>query len=419
MGGMTITPPRRPVAGRAAALLAPLALALAACTGNGGQAADPTTTTAAPEPAPAASTPAPQGTRPVTASASAFAAQRVRLVEVANLDQPLGMAAPDGDDRIYIAEQGGRIRALRSGRVEPTPVLDVSGEIISGGEQGLLGLAISPDREYLYVNLTNEAGNTSIREYPLRDGRAVKGEMRELLEIEDFAPNHNGGDMTFGPDGHLWFGTGDGGGGGDPQGNGQRLDALLGKLLRISPRPSGGRAYGIPEGNPFAGRDGVRPEIWAYGLRNPWRFSFDRATGDLWIADVGQNQWEEVNAVPASSKGGENYGWDRMEGTHEFEGSRPEGAVDPVIEYGRDDGCTVIGGTVYRGSAIKGLQGVYLYGDYCAGWVRGVRTDDARPVGEPRDLGINVPSISAFGEDQDGEVYLLSLAGPVYRLAPG
>ena len=419
---MTTTSPRRPAAGRAAALLASLALVLAACAGNGGQPAAPTTTNAAPQSTPSGiSTPAPPATRPATASASAFAAQKVRLVEVARLESPLGMAAPEGEDAIYIAEQGGRIRAIRGGKLDPTPVLDVSGEIISGGEQGLLGLAISPDRKYLYVNLTNKAGNTSIREYPMRSGRAVKGEMRQVLEIQDFAANHNGGDMAFGPDGYLYFGTGDGGGGGDPKGNGQNLGALLGKMLRIAPRPSGGKAYGIPEGNPFAGRDRTRPEIWAYGLRNPWRFSFDAATGDLWIADVGQNQWEEVNAAPASSKGGENYGWDQVEGTHPFDGgSKPENAVDPVIEYSHDSGgCTVIGGPVYRGSAIKGLQGVYLYGDFCGGWIKGVRTGDARPAGQPRDLGINVPNISAFGTDQEGEVYLMSLTGPVYRLAAG
>jgi glucose/arabinose dehydrogenase len=215
----------------------------------------------------------------------------------------------------------------------------------------------------------------------------------------------------------LYIAFGDGGGGGDPQGNGQSLDTLLGKILRIDPRASGGRPYRVPSGNPFANRDGARPEIWDYGLRNPWRFSFDPATGDLWIGDVGQNAWEEVDHEPARS-GGRNYGWNRREGLHAFDGDRPDGAVDPVIEYGREGGaCTVIGGFVYWGRRIPGLRGTYLYGDYCAGWVRAARVRGGR-VAEQRDLGLSVPNLSSFGADPAGELYAMTLSGPVYRLAP-
>ncbi|HZB58934.1 MAG TPA: PQQ-dependent sugar dehydrogenase, partial [Actinomycetota bacterium] len=207
-------------------------------------------------------------------------------------------------------------------------------------------------------------------------------------------------------------------GGGDPEGNGQSLGSLLGKILRIDPRPGGGRPYRVPSDNPFVDREGARPEIWAYGLRNPWRFSFDAGTGDLWIGDVGQNAYEEIDYQPAGS-GGRNYGWNRREGRHPYSGGeRPSGAVDPVIEYGRAGGaCTVIGGFVYRGRRIGGLRGAYLYGDYCAGWVRAARVRDGK-VAEQRDLGLSVPGLSSFGADAAGELYALSLGGEVYRLAP-
>jgi glucose/arabinose dehydrogenase len=419
---MTAHPSARAAA--PAALAVVLALVLAACGGSGGdggQAAAPAASAPSTTPAPPTTATAPPRRRPAatTASASAFAGQKVKLTQVANLEGALAMTAPAGENAVYIAQQAGTIRAIRNGKLDPEPVLDVGAEIISGGEQGLLGLAFSPDRRYLYVNLTNQQSNTSIREYPMRNGRADKAGMRELLQIQDFAPNHNGGEMVFGPDGHLYIGTGDGGGGGDPKRNGQNTNALLGKLLRIDPRPSGGKAYGIPDGNPFASGGG-RPEVWAYGLRNPWRFSFDAATGDLWIGDVGQGQWEEVDAQPGG-KAGVNYGWNSVEGTHGYEGgSKPDGAVDPVIEYSHDGGaCSVIGGTVYRGSAVPGLKGAYVYGDYCAGWVKAVRTSNGRLAGRPRDLGVSVTSLSAFGADQKGELYALSLAGPVYRVTAG
>jgi glucose/arabinose dehydrogenase len=296
-------------------------------------------------------------------------------------------------------------------------VLDVSGEIVAGGEQGLLGLAFSPDGRYLYVDFTDKAGDTHVTEFTMRGRQADARSERLVLKVDQPFPNHNGGQLAFGPDRRLYIALGDGGSAGDPMGNGQSLDTLLGKILRIDPRPGGGQPYRIPDGNPFAGRAGARPEIWDYGLRNPWRFSFDPATGDLWIGDVGQGAWEEIDHEPAGS-GGHNYGWNRLEGSHRFEGGRPDGAVDPVIEYGHGNGggCTVIGGSVYRGRKIPGLRGAYLYGDYCAGWVRAARWSGGR-VTDQRDLGLNVPSLSSFGVGPDGELYALSLSGPVYRLA--
>ena len=223
---------------------------------------------------------------------------RVELRLVATLEQPLALAVRKGDDAIYVAEKTGRVVALR-GRDEPEVVLDLRAEVSLGGEQGLLGLAFSPDGRFLYVNFTDTVGHTHVTEFGFADGTADLGSRREVLFVEQPFSNHNGGNLVFGPDGYLYVGLGDGGSAGDPMGNAQSLDTLLGKMLRISPRPSGGRPYGIPSDNPFVGREGARPEIWAFGLRNPWRYSFDRKTGDLWIGDVGQNAREEIDVLPA------------------------------------------------------------------------------------------------------------------------
>ena len=405
--------------GAAAALLA-LALPLAACSGgDGDQQAAPTTvsptTTTTPPATEGGSSSAP--TFGPAASSAQFRRARVRLVQVAELQQPVAMAVRPGDQAVYVAEQTGAVRALRDGKVDPTPVVDISDQVTAGGEQGLLGLAFSPDGGFLYLNFTDTAGDSRVVELTMRGRRADPGSLRLLLRVDDPFANHNGGQLAFGPDRLLYIAFGDGGGGGDPLGSGQSLDTLLGKILRIDPRPAGGRPYRVPSDNPFVGRGGARPEIWSYGLRNPWRFSFDPATGDMWIGDVGQNAWEEVDHEPAGS-GGRNYGWNRREGRHAFEGERPAGAVDPVIEYGREGGaCTVIGGSVYWGRRIPGLRGAYLYGDYCAGWVRAARVRGGR-VAEQRDLGLSVPGLTSFGVDPAGELYAMSLSGPVYRLAP-
>jgi glucose/arabinose dehydrogenase len=404
---------------RGPAVLLVLAMAVAGCSGDdpdpqAGPATSVTSTTAAPSTTDAPTTTAAQAE---TASSAQFRAADVRLVPVAELEQPVAMAVRPGERTLYVVEQVGRVRAVRGGQLDPAPVADISDQVTAGGEQGLLGLAFSPDGRYLYLHYTDREGDHQIAELAMSGRRADPGSQRSVLRIEDPFGNHNGGQLAFGPDDHLYIAFGDGGGGGDPLGSGQSLGTLLGKILRIDPRPAGGRAYGVPSDNPFVGRDGARPEIWDYGLRNPWRFSFDAATGALWIGDVGQNAYEEIDFEPAGS-GGRNYGWNRREGRHPFNGGdRPDGAVEPVIEYGRDDGCTVIGGFVYRGRRIGGLRGAYLYGDYCSGWVRAARTRDGKVL-EQRDLGLEVPSLSSFGTDAAGELYALSLAGVVYRIAP-
>jgi glucose/arabinose dehydrogenase len=328
------------------------------------------------------------------------------------------MAVRPGDDALYVAEKPGRVVAIRDGEVDPQGVLDLLGEVSLGGEQGLLGLAFSPDGRFLYVNYTDLNGDTNVDEFAFRDGRAQMGTRRRVLFVDQPFPNHNGGNLVFGPDGYLYIGLGDGGSGGDPYGNGQNLGTLLGKMLRIDPRPTGGHPYGVPPDNPFVNRDGVGPEIWAFGLRNPWRYSFDRETGDLWIGDVGQDTVEEIDYQPAGSHGGENYGWNRLEGTHGYDGSAPPNAVPPVNEFLHDGGvCAVTGGYVYRGEAIPALRGAYVFADSCAGWIRALRlvSGKARDV---TDLGLSASAPVSFGEDAAGELYVLGLTGPVYRVAP-
>jgi glucose/arabinose dehydrogenase len=323
------------------------------------------------------------------------------------------MAVRRGDGALYVAEKTGRVVAIRDGEVDAEPVLDLTGEVSQGGEQGLLGLAFAPDGDHLYTNHTDLDGHTRITEWAMAGDVVEVESRREVLFVEQPFSNHNGGNLAFGPDGFLYVGLGDGGSGGDPLGLAQSLDSLLGKMLRIDPRPSDGDAYTIPRGNPFADRAGARPEIWALGLRNPWRYSFDAATGDLWIADVGQSAREEINRQPAG-EGGQNYGWDRLEGTLPFEGEAPPDAAPPVYEYGREDGGTVIGGYVYRGSDIPALAGTYVFGDFFETELRGLQV--TRGEARVRDLATGVENLAAFGQDARGELYVLSLAGPVYKL---
>ncbi|MDP9866827.1 MULTISPECIES: PQQ-dependent sugar dehydrogenase [Streptosporangium] len=360
--------------------------------------------------APSVSTPVapPTGTAPE----SAEAVPRVRFTEIAQLQMPVAMALRKGDRTLYVAEQTGRLRAIVDGKVVPDPVVDLSSEVSRGNEQGLLGVAFHPRGDFLYLNWTDREGHTHITEWAFTGGKATG--RRDVLVQRQPYPNHNGGQLAFGPDELLYIALGDGGSGGDPQGNGQNLGTWLGKILRIDPR---GTPYKVPRDNPFVGRAGAKPEIWAYGLRNPWRFSFDRKTGDMWIGDVGQNAWEEVDFQP-EEKGGLNYGWNLREGSHPFkDGPRPGRLVDPVIEYatGREGTCSVIAGYVYRGRRIPGLRGRFLYGDFCAGWVKAARADRPRRAQE---VG-RVEQLSSFGQDHDGELYALSLSGPVYRLEAG
>jgi glucose/arabinose dehydrogenase len=350
-----------------------------------------------------------------TARGPSLSEVAVQLVRVAELNQPLAMAVRPDDPALYVAERVGRVVALRDGDVEP--VLDLTGQVSLGGEQGLLGLAFSPDGSFLYVNYTDLQGDTHVTEFAMGPREADASSRRDVLFVDQPYPNHNGGNLAFGPDGYLYIGLGDGGSGGDPMDNAQSLQTRLGKMLRIDPRPVGGQEFGIPADNPFRGRAKALREIWAYGLRNPWRWSFDRETGDLWLGDVGQSAREEIDFQPASSTGGENYGWDGYEGSLVYEEPVPDQAVPPVHEYGQDLGASVIGGYVYRGSSIAGLQGAYLFGDFYNPDIRVLKVRDGEVLAH-RNLEIEVPQLASFGEDAEGELYALSLSGPVYRLAP-
>ncbi|MGR6916487.1 PQQ-dependent sugar dehydrogenase [[Actinomadura] parvosata] len=330
----------------------------------------------------------------------------LRFTKIAELERPVAFAVREGDDRLYVAEQTGRLRTT-----DGKTVIDLSGEVSSGNEQGLLGVAFHPTGRWVYLDWTDARGDTHITEWAY-DGERATGR-RDVLKQDQPYANHNGGQLAFGPDGYLYIAFGDGGSAGDPQRNGQSLRTLLGKIVRIDPR---GDPYKIPRDNPFAGREDARGEIWAYGLRNPWRFSFDRATGDLWIGDVGQDAWEEVDHQPAASKGGENYGWSLREGKARFRDGDASGLVEPVIVYPLREGgnCSVIAGHVYRGQKIPWLRGQFLYGDFCAGWVRAAPADD---VTDSAEVG-KVDQLSSFGQGPDGELYALSLQGPVYRIEP-
>jgi len=396
-------------------LLVPVLLILlaGACTADdaGSTVTGPTT--------PTGTTPAtgPTATWP-TGSTGSIGGVEVGLERIATLEEPIAMAVRVGDPALYVAEQSGRVVALRDGS-EPEVVLDLSGEVSFGGEQGLLGIAFSPDGAFLYTDYTDTEGNTRVVEFPVRGDGKIDPTPRELLFVQQPFSNHNGGGIAFGHDGDLYIALGDGGAAGDPNGNAQSLETLLGKLLRISPQPSGAKPYSIPSDNPFVGRSGALPEIWDYGLRNPWRFSFDRRTGDLWIGDVGQDSWEEVDVRERGVPAGANFGWDRFEGTHRFEGTTdPKDTVFPVYEYPHDGTiCAVTGGYVYRGQAIPALRGAYVFGDFCGGRLEALR---AKGAGEPdvTPLGPVVPNLASFGEDADGELYALSLSGNVYRLVP-
>lgn len=383
----------------------------------------------APEASATAASPAPLEE---TAAPTAEAAEPVEPLRVANPPDPASAAWQEvmgglnkpldlthaGDERIFIVEQPGTIQVIQADGGQPALFLDIRDRVGSkGNEQGLLGLAFHPDfaaNGFFYVNYTDRNGDTVIARFRAEGNQADPGSEFVLLRIAQPYSNHNGGGLAFGPDGYLYIGTGDGGSGGDPEGNGQNLGVLLGKMLRID--VDGGEPYAIPPDNPFAG-GGARPEIWAYGLRNPWRYSFDAATGDLYIADVGQNLWEEINLQPAASPGGENYGWAILEGSHPFNGEPIEGLTNPIAEYDHGEGCSVTGGYVVRDSRLPAWNGVYLYGDYCSGTIWGLLPDgQGGSVTQP--LFESGARISSFGLDSQGRVYLVDHSGAVYRLDP-
>ncbi len=344
------------------------------------------------------------------------------------LAAPVAVRSPgDGSGRLFVVEQPGRIRIVRDGRLLERPFLDIERLVGSGGERGLLGLAFHPrfgaGDDRFFIDFTDREGTTVIAEArPSEDPDVADGaSLRVLMRIAQPFANHNGGDVAFGPDGHLYVALGDGGSGGDPLGSGQRLDTHLGKILRIDvDRTEGSAAYAIPPDNPFVGVEGAKPEIWALGLRNPWRISFDRATGDLWIGDVGQGAIEEVDRLTAATGGGRgaNLGWNRMEGSACFPGGTacdPAGLVLPLAEYGHDLGCAVTGGYVYRGSDHPDLVGVYVYADYCSGRVWGVSSGgpDRQDAVLLAETGV---TLSSFGEDDAGELYVTDLGGRLLRL---
>ncbi|HEX7314679.1 MAG TPA: PQQ-dependent sugar dehydrogenase [Pyrinomonadaceae bacterium] len=341
---------------------------------------------------------------------------------VGGFSQPLGIGhAGDGSNRIFVVEQGGRIRIIKAGVLQPTPFLDIAARISAGGERGLLGLAFPQDyarKGYFYVNYTNPAGNTVISRFQRSaanaDAADASSEQIILTVAQPFA-NHNGGQLAFGPlDKMMYVGMGDGGSGGDPGNRAQNPLELLGKMLRIDTETGRPYTYTSPSTNPFLTTAGFRPEIWALGMRNPWRFSFDRTTADLFIADVGQESWEEVNFQPASSSGGENYGWRIMEGLHCFNPNpcNPAGLVPPVVEYSSGTGsanCSVTGGHVYRAATYPRMQGSYFYGDFCSGRIWALRRDSTS-VSNTLLLDTSI-QISAFGEDEAGNLYVASYGG--------
>jgi glucose/arabinose dehydrogenase len=362
---------------------------------------DEAVTTPAPETV--SSPPTESGTETDRVSAGPLQVKLRRLV--GGLDAPVHLTAtPSEPDRLYVVEQVGRVRVVERGRLLDEPFLDIASDVRAGGEQGLLSVAFAPDYETsrrFYVNYTDVNGDTRVVEFETRDD-AAPARRRELLFAQQPYANHNGGLVVFGPDGRLYVGMGDGGSSGDPEGRAQDLGYRLGKLLSAD--------VSDPE-----------PEwrVEGFGLRNPWRFSFDRETGDLWIADVGQGDWEEIDFLPRKSPGLENYGWDVYEGTQAFEDKElnPSGElVMPVAEYSHEEGsCSITGGFVYRGEDIPAAAGRYFYGDYCSGavWTLSPRGNG---VSQPRRLPFDVPGLSSFGEDAAGELYLLSLQGDVYRL---
>jgi glucose/arabinose dehydrogenase len=354
------------------------------------------------------------------------AARTVKLAKVGTFRSPVYVTAPTGDQtRLFVVEKGGRVRILRGRRKLSRPFLDLRRRVGSSGfEQGLFSMAFAPDYDRtrrFYVAFTDNRGDVRIEEFrasSVDPDRADRGTRRLVFHVRHRAhQNHNGGQLQFGPDDLLYAGFGDGGGGGDPSRNGQDLGTPLGKIIRIDPRPSGGRRYGVPAGNPFRKRAGARGEIYAYGLRNPWRFSFDRSTGDLAIGDVGQNEVEEIDFVPRNAGRGANFGWSRFEGRRRFRRGAAPGHVPPVIQRLHSRGnCSITGGYVVRDRALS-IFGRYVYGDFCNGRLRSAVLRRPAARGD-RGEGLSVRALSSFGEDGLGRVYVVSLRGAVYRLVP-
>jgi glucose/arabinose dehydrogenase len=349
----------------------------------------------------------------------------IKLIPIAaGLSKPVYLThAGDGSNRLFLVEQAGRILILANGAAKPTSFLDIMARVGSDSlEQGLLSVAFHPnyaENGFFFVNYTDKQGDTVIARYQASPGADIANpdSAQILLTVEQPYANHNGGQIAFGPDNYLYIGMGDGGAAGDPHNNGQKLDTLLGKILRLDINAA---TYLVPESNPFVSTNQGRTEIWSYGWRNPWRFSFDWATGDMYIADVGQNQYEEVHVELAGTPGGQNYGWRLLEGSHCFEtdGCEPTalGVVLPITEYDHSLGCSITGGYVYRGAQFPALNGVYFYGDYCSGILWGLRREADGSWSQAQLLSTG-HTISSFGQDEAGELYLLEhKTGEIFQI---
>ncbi|MEO7368039.1 MAG: PQQ-dependent sugar dehydrogenase [Gemmatimonadaceae bacterium] len=348
----------------------------------------------------------------------------LRLEQIGDHFQgPVYVASPPGDSRLFVVEQAGRIRVVKNGVVSPTPFLDITSRVKSGGEQGLFSVAFHPDYRtngFFYVDFTDKRGGTHIERFKVSANADVADSASALLILKIDQPyaNHNGGLVVFGPDGMLYIGMGDGGSGGDPKENGQNRNALLGKILRIN--VSRTDPYSIPVGNPFANGEEGKPEVWATGIRNPWRFAFDRTAGLLYIADVGQNQIEEVDVVQAS-RAGVNYGWNVMEGDACYRPSSncsKDGMEMPALTYKHvANACSITGGVVYRGRRIPSIVGHYFYADYCAGWIHSFKYVNGSATDRREWTIADLGHIVSFGEDASGELYVVSESGKIWRVA--
>lgn len=385
---------------------------------------DDTGSAEAPTPEPAPTTYVAPTPPPAAPSVEIPGELSLALTPVFQMSKPIAMAVRAGSPTLYVASLDGFVVAVDvegdAATVVSDEVIDIGDRISDASEQGLLGMVFSPDGSRLYLNYTDAAGDTVVAEWMMDGERVDPASERTVLTVDQPDTNHNAGDITFGPDGYLWITMGDGGGGGDPGGNGQNTNTLLGSILRVD--PLGGEPYAIPADNPFADRGG-RGEIFLYGARNPWRISFDRSTGDLWIADVGQGVSEEITVLYASDdlNPGGNLGWNVIEGTVPFASSSPPtGHVPPIYTYGREDGCSITGGYVYRGAAIPELQGMYLFADYCTSRVWGLASTESQGLLGRFETGLALGEFGAtsFGQGADGEVYVLDLLGTVHRIDP-
>ena len=405
-------------------------LVLSACTGGqetSGAIAQQTASAAgasssAPSPVstPGAAPPAPTAAAEPPPTAEQLSAVLVRARRLAKFDHPTAVAQHQGD--LYVTERAGRLRVLTGETGKPRTVLDLRKEVATQGEQGLLGLAFSPDGTRLYLSYIDRRGDNRLVEYGVQDRALMTGSRRDVLRVDQPATTHVGGQVSFGPDGLLWVGIGEGGAphtdsGGHAHATPARgLDTLLGTILRIDPRPSGGNAYTVPTDNPYANRAGARPEVWAYGMRNPWRWSIDRVDRELWIGDVGEYKAEEINRLRLDEDAGAHLGWPYLEGSRKRRtGKPPEPQVRSLLDYGHNGRCSVIGGYVYRGTRIPGLAGAYLFSDFCDGKVRALSERNGEVVAE-QNLGVDVGRVVSFGEDAQGELFVLSSSGSVFRL---